>query len=160
ELSRIFRIRPQDEVMPAGHPPASTAGAPPPADHARTEKAARQPPPRRPRPRPRGRPRPRPRPRPRAGTARPHPARARAPPAAPPDDALLVLRARADAHRRAIASRFTAVAGPVWRRDGSFRAAAEETLRLLRGTRRPIDRPAFLSPDGRRSSAPDFVWWD
>jgi uncharacterized protein len=80
--------------------------------------------------------------------------------AAPPGEHLLVLRERSDAHQRAIAARFTDLAGPVWRREGPFRAAAEETLRLLRETRRPIQRPAFLSEDGRRSCAPDFVWWD
>ncbi len=80
--------------------------------------------------------------------------------AAPPGEHLLVLRERADAHERAIAARFTDLAGPLWNREGSFADAAAETLRLLRERRRPLYQPAFLSADGGRSSVPDFAWWD
>ena len=80
--------------------------------------------------------------------------------AAPAGDHLLVLRERSEAHERAIAARFTDLAGPLWNREGSFTDAAAETLRLLRERRRPLYQPAFLSADGRRSSVPDFAWWD
>jgi uncharacterized protein len=80
--------------------------------------------------------------------------------ATPPPDHLLVLRERADAHERAIAARFEDLAGPLWKREGSFSEAAGETLRLLRGKVRPLYQPAFLSADGRRSAVPDFAWWD
>jgi uncharacterized protein len=80
--------------------------------------------------------------------------------AAPPGEHILVLRERAQAHERAIAARFTGLAGPLWNREGSFADAAAETLRLLRERRQPLYQPAFLAADGRRSSVPDFAWWD
>jgi uncharacterized protein len=80
--------------------------------------------------------------------------------AAPPGEHVLVLRERADAHERAIAARFADRIGPIWRREGSFTEAAAETKRLLHATRRPLDQPAFLSADGRRSSVPDLLHWD
>jgi len=78
----------------------------------------------------------------------------------PPPEHILMLRERANAHEREVAARFANRHGPVWRREGSFADAAAETLRLLRTTRDPIDQPVFLSPDGRRSAAPDLVYWD
>lgn len=71
-----------------------------------------------------------------------------------------VLRERGDAHERAIAARFTDLAGPLWRREGAFADAAAESLRLLRETRRPLWQPVFVTPDGRRSAQPDFLYWD
>lgn len=80
--------------------------------------------------------------------------------AAPPGEHVLVLRERANAHERAVVGRFTDLAGPLWKREGSFADAATETLRLLHERRQPLYQPAFLSADGRRSSVPDFAWWD
>lgn len=77
-----------------------------------------------------------------------------------PTEHVLVLRERANAHESAIVARYPDRAGPVWRREGSFADAAAETLRLLRETRVAIQNPAFLSPDGRRSTVPDLVYWD
>jgi uncharacterized protein len=80
--------------------------------------------------------------------------------AAPITEHVRMLRERADAHERAIAARFADREGPIWRRDGSFSDAAARTLALLRETKRPLDQPAFLSADGRRSTVPDLTYWD
>lgn len=71
-----------------------------------------------------------------------------------------VLRERGDEHERAIAARFADLAGPLWRRDRPFAEAAEESLRLLRETRRPLWQAVLLTPDGRRSAQPDFLYWE
>lgn len=71
-----------------------------------------------------------------------------------------VLRERGDEHERAIAARFEGLVGPIWRRDGAFADAAAESLRWLRESRRPLWQPVFVTPDGRRSAQPDFLYWD
>ncbi|MCC6349468.1 MAG: TM0106 family RecB-like putative nuclease [Candidatus Eisenbacteria bacterium] len=71
-----------------------------------------------------------------------------------------VLRERGDEHERAIAGRFADLEGPIWRRDRPFAEAAGESLRLLLETRRPLWQAALLTPDGRRSAQPDFLWWE
>lgn len=80
--------------------------------------------------------------------------------AAPVSEHGHVLRERGDEHERAIAARFADLAGPLWRRDRPFAEAAEESLRLLTETRRPLWQAVLLTPDGRRSAQPDFLYWD
>lgn len=84
----------------------------------------------------------------------------RADAAAPIAEHTQALRDRAGEHQRAVAARFPDREGPLWTRSGSFTDAAARTRALLASTRRPLQNPAFLSADGRRSSVPDFVVWD
>lgn len=72
----------------------------------------------------------------------------------------LLLAERARRHEEAVRDRFHGLVGPVWRPGVRFEDAAAETLRLLRETRAPLDQPALLSADGRRSGVPDFLYWD
>ena len=71
-----------------------------------------------------------------------------------------VLRERGDEHQRAVAARFEGLVGPIWKRDGSFQEAADESVRRLRESRAPLWRPAFVTPDGLRSAQPAFLYWD
>jgi len=80
--------------------------------------------------------------------------------ASPVTDHGHVLRERGDEHERAIAGRFAELVGPIWRREGAFADAAAESLRLLRESRRPLWQPVLVTPDGRRSAQPDFLYWD
>ncbi|HTR97283.1 MAG TPA: TM0106 family RecB-like putative nuclease [Candidatus Acidoferrales bacterium] len=78
----------------------------------------------------------------------------------PPTDHQRVLRERTAVLERETLARFPDRVGPIWNREGSFAAAAAESLRRLREERVPLVRPALLSPDGRRSSVPLLLWWD
>jgi len=49
------------------------------------------------------------------------------------------------------------LAGPLLAPGLAFEAAATETLRLLRETRRPLRRPVLVSADGRKSATPAFL---
>ena len=49
------------------------------------------------------------------------------------------------------------LAGPLLGPGMAFDAAARETLRLLRETRRPVRRPVLVSADGRKSATPAFL---
>jgi predicted RecB family nuclease len=80
--------------------------------------------------------------------------------AAPVSDHGHMLRERGEEHERAIAARFPGLAGPIWKREGSFADAAAESLRRLTESRAPLWQPAFVTPDGRRSAQPDFTYWD
>ncbi|MBK7369424.1 MAG: TM0106 family RecB-like putative nuclease [Candidatus Eisenbacteria bacterium] len=81
-------------------------------------------------------------------------------PMAPLPEHVVVLRERAREHERAVADRFTDLAGPFWKHDGPLSEVAAETLHLLRETRRPIWRGALLSADGRRVAHPGFLSWE
>lgn len=59
-----------------------------------------------------------------------------------------------------VAATLPDLAGPVWGSGTTFDAAAAETLRLLRETRRPIRRPVLLSGDGHLSATPAFLLRD
>lgn len=71
-----------------------------------------------------------------------------------------VLRERGHEHEARIAARFAGLVGPIWRREGSFEDAAAESVRWLREGTRPLHQPALLTPDGRRSAQPDFLYRD
>jgi predicted RecB family nuclease len=49
------------------------------------------------------------------------------------------------------------LAGPLLGPGMAFDAAAHESLRLLRETRRPVRRPVLVSADGRKSATPAFL---
>ena len=49
------------------------------------------------------------------------------------------------------------LAGPMLGPRVAFDEAARETVRLLRETRRPIRRPVLISSDGRKSATPAFL---
>jgi predicted RecB family nuclease len=80
--------------------------------------------------------------------------------ASPVTDHGQMLRERGDEHERAVAARFDGLVGPIWRREGSFQDAADLSVQRLRESRAPLWQPAFVTPDGRRSAQPDFLYWD
>lgn len=70
------------------------------------------------------------------------------------------LRERAALHKRRFAGTVGGRIGPVWKPAQPFAEAARETLRLLAETRAPLHRAPLISPDGSRSSVPDFLYWE
>lgn len=77
-----------------------------------------------------------------------------------PSSHIEMLRERSREHERTVAARFPDLHGPIWKREGSFDELAKESVRLLRETRTPLARAPLLSPDGRRSAVPSFLYWD
>lgn len=70
------------------------------------------------------------------------------------------LRERGSLHKRRFAENVGGRIGPVWTPARPFAEAASETRRLLAETRAPLHRAALISPDGSRSSVPDFLYWE
>lgn len=80
--------------------------------------------------------------------------------ARPPTDFELQLRERARAHARRVREGIPGLVGPILKYGEPLAPAAEETRRLLRESRAPLDQPVFLSDDGARVALPALLYWD